>query len=78
MALKPKPAGYPITLRTLGDRLRAKRVDLRLSQKDVAAIIGVSVDTLCYWENNRVQPSRRLLPRILSFLSGEGLVPRLG
>ncbi len=48
---KPKASAYPISLRTLGDRLRAKPLDLGLYQKEVAAILEVTVDTVCYWEN---------------------------
>jgi transcriptional regulator with XRE-family HTH domain len=69
-APKPKPAVYPAVLETLGERLRARRLDLGLYQKDVAAIIGVSADTICYWENKRVKPSRRLSPLIKGFLDG--------
>jgi DNA-binding transcriptional regulator YiaG len=69
-AEKPKPTAYPAVLDTLGDQLRAKRLDLVLHQKDVAAIIGVTEDTICYWEINRVKPSKRLLPLIKGFLDG--------
>jgi DNA-binding XRE family transcriptional regulator len=69
-AKKPKPAGYPKALNTLGDRLRARRLDLGLYQKDVATIIGVSEDTICYWENNSVKPSKRRLTKITDFLDG--------
>ena len=44
-------------------------MDLGLYQKEVAAI-GVSTDTICYWENNRVRPSRRLLLKFVQFLDG--------
>jgi len=44
-------------------------MDLGLHQKDVAAKIGVTVDTICYWENDRVKPSLKLIPRIVEFLS---------
>ncbi len=62
---KPKPAEYPATLNTLGDRLRARRLDLGLYQKDVAVLFGVTVDTICYRENNRVRPCKELLPKAL-------------
>ena len=41
---------------------------LGLYQKHVAVMLGVTEDTVCYWENNRVKPSRRLLTRIVQFL----------
>jgi transcriptional regulator with XRE-family HTH domain len=71
-AEKPKDFRYPSEIKTLGDQLRARRLDLGLYQKDVAEMLGVSEDTICYWENVRVKPSQRLLPRILSFLATRG------
>src|SRR5207237_301709 len=68
-AQKPKESAYPTEIKTLGDRLRARRLDLGLYQKDVAAIIGVTADTICYWENGRVQPSKMLQPRIADFIN---------
>jgi hypothetical protein len=34
----------------------------------VFVTLDVSEDSVCYWENNRVVPSPRMLARILSFL----------
>ena len=65
---KPKDSRYPTEIKTLGDQLKARRLDLGLYQKDVAVIIGVTEDTVCYWENNRVTPSRCLLPRLQQFI----------
>jgi transcriptional regulator with XRE-family HTH domain len=45
-------------------------MDLGLYQRQVAKLLGVTADTVCYWENNRVTPSRGLLPRLLQFLDG--------
>ncbi len=67
-AEKPKDSRYPCKIMTFGDRLRAKRMDRGLYQKEVAAMLGVTVDTVCYWENNRVTPSSCLLPKLLQFL----------
>lgn len=39
-------------------------------QKDVAAMLGVSEETVCYWENGWVKPSQRSLARIIEFLDG--------
>jgi len=43
-------------------------MDLGLYQRQVAELLGVTEDTVCYWENNRVTASRGLLPRVLHFL----------
>jgi DNA-binding XRE family transcriptional regulator len=45
-------------------------MDFGLYQKDVAAIIGVTEDTICYWENNRVTPSKKRLTRVIDFIGG--------
>jgi transcriptional regulator with XRE-family HTH domain len=50
--------------------MRARRLNLGLHQKDVAIILGVTTDTICYWENNRVRPSSRLLSKLVDFLGG--------
>lgn len=51
-APKPPPAGYPKILKTLGDHIRKKRLDLGLLQKDVAKIIGTTESTIWNREND--------------------------
>ncbi|MGH9967124.1 MAG: helix-turn-helix transcriptional regulator [Pyrinomonadaceae bacterium] len=48
--------------------MRTRRIGLGLYQKEVAAILGVTEDSVCYWENNRVKPSRRIIAKIVQFL----------
>lgn len=43
-------------------------MDLGIFQKDVAALLGVTEGTICYWENKRNAPALRLIPRIIEFL----------
>ncbi len=69
MAAKPRSKAYPSVLRTYGDHLRAKRLNLGLIQRQVAEEIGVDKCSIYNWENNRVEPTVRCLPRILEFLS---------
>ena len=71
-AKKPFPPGYPKLLKTLGDHLRKKRLDLKLLQKEVAARIGIDETSIYYWENNRVKPSLAHIPKIIEFL---GYIP---
>jgi len=71
-AKKPLPKAYPKELKTLGDHLRKKRLELGLLQKDVAKILGVSQDTIYNWENNRTSPGFRSIPKIIKFL---GYIP---
>ena len=71
-AQRPRNPAYPDELRTLGDHIRNKRLDLGLYQKDVARIIGVTTDTITYWEKGRAEPGIRYMPRIVDFL---GYIP---
>jgi transcriptional regulator with XRE-family HTH domain len=58
----------------LGDRLRTRRLDLGLLQRQVAERLGVSEASVWQWENNRTAPQVRFLPAILAFL-GENPYP---
>jgi transcriptional regulator with XRE-family HTH domain len=71
-ARKPSNPAYPRELRTLGDHLRRRRLDLGLLQREAAARIGCSVSAVNNWERNRTQPKMTLVPAILAFL---GYVP---
>jgi len=55
-------------LRTLGDHLRAKRLDMKLTIRGVAVILGVTAETLRGWEHDVHDPSFRQFPAIFSFL----------
>ena len=54
---------------TLGEKLRNYRIQLKLLQKDVAGLLGVSEDTITFWENNRVKPKKGNYKKIMEFLS---------
>ena len=71
-AENPRSDAYPKELRTLGDHLRKRRLDLALFQKDVAARLGADQDSVWDWEKNRSSPALRFIPRIIEFL---GYVP---
>jgi transcriptional regulator with XRE-family HTH domain len=64
----PLPPKYPIELKDIGDHLLRRRYDLKLSQSQVANIIGVSTDTVTYWENKRSIPQVQFYERINRFL----------
>ena len=68
-AQKPPSPAYPKELKTLGDHLRKRRLDLKLLQKEVAQKLGVNQDTICNWENNRTSPTLRFIPKIVEFLA---------
>ena len=59
---------YPKTLATLGDHIRARRLDRGLLQKEVALTLGVNLNTVTGWEKNRLSPMTAQLPRIIAFL----------
>lgn len=62
------PDSYPQNPITIGDNIRKKRMELKLLQKDVAKILGVTEDSITNWEKNRSLPQIHLFPRIISFL----------
>src|SRR5215467_7944704 len=53
---KPKSAKYPKNLKTLGDHIRKKRLELGLLQKEVASRMGVDAESIYRWETNRASP----------------------
>jgi transcriptional regulator with XRE-family HTH domain len=71
-AERPVPAAYPKSLKTFGDHLKKRRLDLSLRQKDVSHILGVSETSIWYWEKNLTSPSLHHVPKVIEFL---GYVP---
>ncbi len=69
---RPLPKAYPRELKTLGDHLRKKRLDLKLLQKEVAQVLGVTKDTVTYWEVGRSSPDLHGTAKIIKFL---GYIP---
>jgi DNA-binding XRE family transcriptional regulator len=67
-AKKPENPAYPKKLATLGDRIRKRRLDLGLLQKDVALTLGVNESTITGWELNRITLKITCLPKIIAFL----------
>jgi DNA-binding XRE family transcriptional regulator len=67
-AKKPQDKAYPKSLKTIGDHLRKRRLDLKLCQKDDAKIIGFATDTITIWEKDRVGPTLRFIPKVIEFL----------
>jgi transcriptional regulator with XRE-family HTH domain len=65
---KPKNPAYPKDIVKIGDRIRQKRLDCGLLQKEIATLIGVGKVSIQYWETNRVNPSIKHIPKIIQFL----------
>ena len=81
---KPLSKAYPSSLNTIGDHIRKRRLDLTLTQKQVAEKLGVDKATVWNWEIANTVPLSKHLPAIVSFLgygpfeaSGESLGERL-
>jgi transcriptional regulator with XRE-family HTH domain len=74
---KPKPDRYPKQLNTLGDHLRARRIDRGLLQKQISEQIGVSGMTITNWERNATHPPVQYLPAIYRFLGYDPSAPAL-
>jgi len=70
----PKPLGpkYLESPVTLGEKLRNRRLELHLLQKDVAGRLGVTEDSITNWELNRHEPHIMHYPKIIEFL---GYIP---
>jgi hypothetical protein len=65
---KPMSCAYPKELKTLGDRIRRRRLDLGMFQRDVAERVGVNETTILNWEKNRTQPTKRHISGVVVFL----------
>ena len=65
---KRGPTSLPTGLKTLGDHLRKRRLELGLRQKDVAKALSVDETTVNNWERHRTEPTARLTLRIVRFL----------
>ncbi len=74
-AKKPLPKAYPKGLVTLGDHMRKRRLDLKLTQKEVANVIGVDEMTIVNWELNHTEPLKKHISKIVHFLGYDSLAP---
>jgi DNA-binding XRE family transcriptional regulator len=65
-ALKPKE--FEFEPRTLGERIKRRRLGSKLTQREAAEWIGVNPWTVLNWENQKTEPPPRFIPAILRFL----------
>src|SRR5262249_43803977 len=69
MLKAPRPSSkYPKTLETLGDHIKARRLEVGLFQRQVADELGTDETTTFRWEHNMARPQIRYFPQILKFL----------
>jgi transcriptional regulator with XRE-family HTH domain len=61
---------YPVNPKTLGEHLRKKRIDLRLSMSQLAAIMGdgITDSAIEKWEKNQNRPTQKHRTRIVEVL----------
>ena len=59
---------YPDICRTWGDWIRARRIDLNLTKRQLSLNLNVSDITIYLWERNKVRPSLAQIPKIIEFL----------
>ena len=67
-AARPKAEGYPKELKTIGNHIRAWRIDNQLPQSDVAKILSVSEDTIVNWEIGEIVPAIKYMPEIIKMI----------
>jgi transcriptional regulator with XRE-family HTH domain len=65
---KPYGSTYPKNPISIGEHIRKRRMEMRLTQEEVAKLIGVTTDSVTNWENNRSTPRLNLLPRVTKYL----------
>jgi transcriptional regulator with XRE-family HTH domain len=66
---------YPVQLTTLGDHIRARRLDLGLRQSNVAKQLGAYTSTANTLENHHFSPHVCFMPKILEFLGYDPFGP---
>jgi len=59
---------YPDILRTWGDYIKVRRLDLKLTKRQLSLKFHVDDTTIYLWERNRVKPSLAQIPKIIEFL----------
>jgi DNA-binding XRE family transcriptional regulator len=59
---------YPDFCRTWGDWIKVRRLDLKLTKRQLSLKLNVTDLTIYLWEKNQVQPSLAQIPKIIEFL----------
>jgi len=65
---KPPPKGYSVNPNSLGEYIKKRRMDLGLTQREVAFNIGANQWTVANWEKGRTEPASRFIAKIADFL----------
>jgi DNA-binding XRE family transcriptional regulator len=59
----------------LGEHIRKRRLELELTQKQAAELLGVNPWTVLNWEVGRNEPPIRSVPAVLTFLGYDPIPP---
>jgi transcriptional regulator with XRE-family HTH domain len=59
---------YPDFMKTWGDHIKVRRLDLKLTKRQLSLNLNVSDVTIYLWERNKVRPSLAQIPKIIEFL----------
>lgn len=70
-----KPNGIPVDPQTIGEHLKARRLALKLYQRSVALLLGVSPETVLHWEKGQTCPPIGTYPAMVAFLGYDPLPP---
>ena len=62
--------GVPDEPKTLGERVRRRRMELRMLQRELAEVLGVTETTVNNWERGRTEPGPSQAPRVVAWLTG--------
>ena len=65
---KPAPYDYPQNPQTFGEHLRKRRLDSGLLQRELAEKLGVTTQSIRFWETNTTRPMNEYMPRVIEFL----------
>src|SRR5690606_2782950 len=60
--------GWGTVMETLGDRIKRRRLELGLTQKQLGEAVNRSVQLISDWEANRRRPSIDVMPRLAAVL----------
>jgi DNA-binding XRE family transcriptional regulator len=55
-------------MKTWGNHIKVRRLDLKLTKRQLSFNLNVSDVTIYLWERNKVRPSLAQIPRIIEFL----------
>ena len=59
---------YPDFMKTWGDWIKVRRLDLKLTKRQLSLRFHVDDTTIYLWERNKVSPSLARIPKIIEFL----------